>query len=415
MGKKSCWYYDNQLRDPMTRVSLHANTFYDSNSKSWKTYKGNVKDDVVDDGGYYMVPLCTSILAEDFSVSVANTWTETSGDFLSELWNGTVKKVTPFLGTAKEMIDQISASAQDRAAKEGMEENKDPKKWGKYENPDKRADVALTNALVRLGDLNKNNGDRLIDYANSVLISQGTRFKYYSGTGVSFGNLQMRFTLFPIWTKDGSFKSVPQQLEDLFPYAFGYYRDLEIGVYKGEGENKVYVSEDELRGRPVVDGNYKLETGETREVSTLLGWQHPPAGYAATYRDIDKGGIKGTLKLRIGPFYVLESIVCESMAFNLSRQMVKRPSGIEEDASKWYGLENDKWKAKDLINFSPLFCDVVMTFSPATKYSDQSMRQFIYGQSIIGGNNEVGATASNEMTKRLEEIKQNIAKRYGNV
>ena len=43
------------------------------------------------------------------------------------------------------------------------------------------------------------------------------------------------------------------------------------------------------------------------------------------------------------------------------------------------------------------------------------MRQFIYGQSIIGGNNEVGATASNEMTKRLEEIKQNIAKRYGDV
>ena len=70
---KSCWFYDDQLLDRMTSVSLHANTYLD-NERKWKKYE--VGAEGVDKGGYCKAPLCTSILQEDFQVSISNTWNE---------------------------------------------------------------------------------------------------------------------------------------------------------------------------------------------------------------------------------------------------------------------------------------------------------------------------------------------------
>ena len=63
--------------------------------------------------------------------------------------------------------------------------------------------------------------------------------------------------------------------------------------------------------------------------------------------------------------------------------------------------------------FSPLFADVVMVFEPATKYSDRSMRQFIYGLNIAGDANEGGREASNLMSKNLKDEISTLKAIYG--
>ena len=374
---RSCWFYDNQLFDRMTSVSLHANTYLDNNKK-WRKFETGI-----DKGGYCLAPLCTSILNEDFQVSIGNTWNEVGGDPITQAWESMVKPLAPYAGYAKDVISKLG---------------KNIKEWGDKEgNVNSDALKHLTDWAGIAGNAVEKHGDDVVDYMNSTLISQGTRFSYYSGSGVSFGNLQMRFTIFPIWAEDGSFLSVPQQLELLFPYVMGTYRNVVLG-------NKVN------------------DKGENEEISsTLLGWQRPPGGYQAVYEDIDKSGIKGTLKLRIGSFYVLESLVCESMNFSMSRQMVKKPipdSGIEGPG--WSGItktnilsEDRSLSIKDQMAFSPLSAEVILSFKPATKYSDATMRRFIYGLNIAGEENEGGQDASDVMKKNLEAEILQMENKYG--
>jgi len=389
---RSCWFYDNQMLDRMTSVSLHANTYLDNNRKWRKFEKGSEATGAnmgVDAGGYCLAPLCTSILNEDFQVSISNTWNEVGGDPVSSIWDQLARPLAPYANYAKDVIKQIGDNTR---------------KWGQ-ENKDKVTNTTkqLTEWAGKIGDFTAKHGEDVVEYMNSVLISQGTRFSYYSGSGVSFGNLQMRFTMFPIWSSNGTFLTVPQQLELLFPYVMGTYTRLHLGVNE-EGKANIH------------DG---AKGGE--EYSTLLGWQHPPAGYQAVYEDIDKSGIKGTLKHRIGSFYVLESLVCESMSFNLSRQMVKRPlSGENLDGPGFAGVTKLHSKTadtsaqiKEQLAFSPLFADIIMSFRPATKYSDATMRRFIYGLNINGDTNEGGVDASDMMKKNLQSEIKAIKSKYG--
>lgn len=373
---RSCWFYDNQLLDRMTSVSLHANTYLDNNKK-WRKFESGI-----DKGGYCLAPLCTSILNEDFQVSISNTWNEVGGDPITQAYESMVKPLAPYAGYAKEVIAKLGQNIE---------------KWGNKEgNVNSDAVKHLTDWAGVAGRAVEKHGDDVVDYMNSVLISQGTRFSYYSGSGVSFGNLQMRFTIFPIWADNGTFLSVPQQLELLFPYVMGTYSNLVLG-------SKVN------------------DKGQTEEISsTLIGWQKPPAGYQAVYEDIDKSGIKGTLKLRIGSFYVLESLVCESMSFNMSRQMVKRPmSGSSLQSPGWSGItranvlsEDKSLSIKEQMAFSPLFAEVILSFKPATKYSDATMRRFIYGLNIAGEENEGGQDASEIMKKNLKDEIQKLDNKY---
>jgi len=388
---RSCWFYDNQMLDRMTSVSLHANTYLDNNRK-WRKFEVGATG--VDKGGYSLSPLCTSILSEDFQVSIGNTWNEVGGDPISGIWDQLARPLAPYAKYAKDAIKQIGENTE---------------KWGN-DNKDKVSDTTkqITEWAGKIGRGVGEKGEVLVDYMNSVLISQGTRFSYYSGSGVSFGNLQMRFTMFPIWASDGTFLSVPQQLELLFPYVMGTYTKLHLGKVDG-------------KGKAVEVGGADKEGDDL--YSTLIGWQHPPAGYQAVYEDIDKAGIKGTLKLRIGSFYVLESLICESMSFNLSRQMVKRPmSGKDLNGPGWSGITklskdngNESLKIENQMAFSPLFSDVIMSFKPATKYSDATMRRFIYGLNIAGDTNEGGQDASDMMKKNLQKEIERLRKTYGDV
>ena len=371
--KRSCWYYDNQMLDRMTSMSLHANTFRDG-SGSWIQYKPGQPG--IDKGGYSLTPLCTSILSDDFQVTLANTWSGDSGsDPAGAIWDQ-LKPLAPLTDFVRKALVTVGNKARE---------------WRQASGNDGGLTGLIAKGAEKVGDFAKGWGSNAIDYMNARLISQGTRFTYYGGTGVSFGNLQMRFTIFPIWTHAGNFLTVQQQLENLFPYVIGEYRPFEI-------EKKTKKDK---------------ETGETITQtygSGLLGWQMSPAGYRANLRDIDVAGMRGTLKIRMGASYVLESLLCENLSFSLSKQMVKKP-----DNASYYGMTEMANQLKDYKQhvFSPLFCDVVMSFHAATKYSDRAMRHFIYGinlgrPGLSDTTNEGANHLDSEMRTSLEAIKKNL-------
>lgn len=379
-NRKSCWYYDDQMDNRLTSVSLHPNTVYKGDT--WvRASQAGLK---VDAGGYTLSPLCRSVLNEDFNVSIANTWSDMGGDPISGWVNDVMHSAAPYAGAISTAIEQIRAKADEWGAKNKVEIDE---KTGK-----EKFSVAhkLKGFADWVGDRNEAMGGDLVDYMNANFIVQGTRFSYYSGTGISFGNLGMRFTIFPQWLGKNELLTVNQQLETLFPYAIGKYESLHFTT--GEGENK------------------------TEHVSDILGWQRPPAGYRADYKDIDNKSLKGTLKLRIGAFYVLESLVCEGITFSLSRQMVKKPfnagySGLNVGYSR---IINDM--TTDTIAFSPLYADVNIVLRPSTKYSDLAMKNFIYGLNMPTNQGEERNEGAQELDQKIKSnlkgIQNDISEKY---
>ena len=364
-NRKSCWYYDDQMDNRLTSISLHANTVF--NGTAWVMAKELGAE--VDDGGYLLDPLCRSVLNEDFSVAIANTWTDMGGDPISGTVNDIMHSAAPYANAINTALTEIGQKADEWGAKNKVELDANGKE--KFSIAHKIKGFASW-----VGDRTEEMGGDLVDFMNANLIIQGTRFTYYSGTGISFGNLGMRFTIFPKWIGKNEFLTVNQQLEILFPYSIGKYESLHFTT--GEGENK------------------------KERVSDILGWQRPPAGYRADYKDIDNKALKGTLKLRIGAFYALESLVCEGITFNLSRQMVKKPL-----VAGYSGLDAGDRKiidemTTDTISFSPLYAEVNMVLKPSTKYSDISMRNFIYGLNIPHGDNMGTNEAAQELDKKVK-------------
>lgn len=382
-NKESCWFYDHQLNNRLTSISLHANTRYDEDSKTWiratEDYYSH-RYGGVDKGGYYVNPLCRSVLMEDFSVAIANTWSDLGGDPISGMVNDLMHSVAPYANAVNSALVKIGQMATEW--KGGQEQEFD-------ENGKPKFTLAgtLANWAESAGDVAAKRGEDLVDMLNSNLIMQGTRFSYYGGTGISFGNLAMRYTVFPKWI-DGGFLTVNQQIEDLLPYTIGKYETLKFNAKDKEGNVDTYASD-------------------------IIGWQRPPAGYRADYKDIDNKALKGTMKLRIGAFYVLEGLVCESLTFNMSRQMVKKPKEVGYNqvtvgSDRIIRLSPDT----ETINFSPLFADVVMVFRPATKYSDTVMKNFIYGLNMKGEANENAQTLNRKMNTNLEREKDKIKHGY---
>ena len=380
-NRKSCWYYDDQMGNRLTSVSLHANTVY--TGKSW--IKAEDSGLPVDSGKYLLEPLCRSVLTEDFNVSIANSWSDMGGDPISTMVNDIMHSAAPYANAINTAIDEIGKKAEEWGASNPAEIDE---KTGK-------AKLSIAHQVAGFADWVKDKkgdkGDALIDFMNSNLIVQGTRFRYYSGTGISFGNLGMRFTIFPKWVGPNEFLTVNQQLEKLFPYAIGKYESLHFTTENENGEKEVHASD-------------------------ILGWQRPPAGYRADYRDIDNKALKGTLKLRIGAFYVLESLVCEGLSFSLSRQMVKKPlgagySGVNAGEDRLVKLSNT-----DTVAFSPLFAEVNLVLQPSTKYSDIVMRDFIYGLNMSSDSrdwqNEGAQELDDKLKNNLRSIQGQIKGKY---
>ena len=87
----SGFYYDIQKKNPLMSVTLHANA--ELKGSEWDNWSGTKEED--DDGGYGKDPLCTALLNEDFSVAIANNWSEfDAGNMLESAWNS-VRPLSP--------------------------------------------------------------------------------------------------------------------------------------------------------------------------------------------------------------------------------------------------------------------------------------------------------------------------------
>ena len=405
------WYYDKQLENPLTSVSLHPNQVLDNETGKWKDIEDGGDDEkyVMKGGqdrgcGYSKTPIARAILQEDFNVSIANRWTAVGDNSISELWNQ-ARTVGPYVPVAKDMLSIITKAAEDQSAQSAAEGNKVTSK--------------LTEILGTVSKLAEGGVDLLSSRINDSLIIQGSRFTYYSGSGVAFGNLGLRYTIFPIFDSEtGKMISTIDQVAKILPYVNGNFEESsltyvtaalknwantdeglqqikekaegagqQIEKYISTGFQKIDDALTEIRKNRGKTGeeaksnlgksfesikdtaiNYfgvKNEAIKSIAADTmakvdeyfhgLISWQKAPGGYQPSYKDIDAPQ-QGTLKLKIGTQYSISSLLCQDITMNFSKVMAKDPKTLK---------------------LSPLYCDINLTLTPSTMYSNRSLEKFI--------------------------------------
>lgn len=331
------FYYDLQKENPLMSVTLHCNTTEPENAGDpWESYIGKK-----DGEGYSKEPLLTSILTEDFSVSIANTWDDFSGgNMVSDIFNS-VKPLGAYASFMGERMKDIKKKTDELREKD--------------------SDVFTSKAVGYIGqavDKIDKSGifDKAANYLGRSLVVQGTRFSYYGGTGVSFGNLGMKVTIFSDWNSElGMFETVHDKLKELYPYIMGKY------------VNKVTDNKD-----------YAV-------LNEFFGWQMAPGGYKANIKNVDVVQ-DGTLKLKFGGYYSISNLVVRDAQFVFSKQMMKHPTSPGE--------------------ILPLYCDLMLSLQPATKYSDVSLRSFVSGEKTTEERNEL----ANKMRESLDSKKEEVGK-----
>lgn len=104
------WYYDFQLINPLTSVSLHANRKFEKGN--WTDYTNTdheicTKQNGERGPGYAFIPIARSILQEDLNVSAANNWQPFGGgDILSAAWNE-YRAAAPYIPVLKRGFRQL--------------------------------------------------------------------------------------------------------------------------------------------------------------------------------------------------------------------------------------------------------------------------------------------------------------------
>lgn len=422
----SGFYYDIQRKNPMMRVTLHANTKPPSNpfapwpswcegggtssrgdkDKSFLYYNYNKPDidepeaeeviDFVIDGNsekidirYGALPIATSIINEDFNVSIANSWTDyMGGQGLNDLFNS-FKSFEPYAHEVAPILKTIGSEFKDYI---------DKNEGSMFSN---KVGKTASNLLDSMGNLMGKKGNTL----SRSLVAQGTRFKYYSGTGIAFSNLGMRFTLFADYVElldensDGSIKytgtykfmAPDDQLKMLLKYSIGEYTNfLQEGTLKDISNKVVYETTDEngntkaIRLKDALNyipgmSDKSIEESEGI-INTYLGWQMSPGGFRANVKYIDSVQT-GTLMLKIGPYYRLKNLIIQDVQLNYSKHIAKY-------------FDNDTKSIKTC----PLYCDVFVNFTPANKYSDRMLKEFVLCRARSSGNNTPKSIESLEKT-----------------
>lgn len=334
----SGFYHDLQKKNRLMSVTLHPSTVTEDKGVTWtKVTEGIGKGDIK----YRKEPIATAILKEDFTIAIANSWTDfNGGDTLNQIWNS-VRPFAAYASYAAEHLQKMSDAGHE---------------LGDLGNTAvKFIENAIDTALpyVKKG----------VDYLNRSLVVQGSRFSYYGGTGTSFGNLAMKFTLFADWKEvsEGSYtyKTVHDQLIELNPYLMGKY-------VKWDGE----------------DSNNSL--------NQFIGWQKPPGGFKADVKNVDNF-VEGTLLLNFGGYYCIPNIVIRDAQFVFSKQMVKDPNKPN--------------------TISPLSCDVTLTLQPATKFSDVMLFDFCNGTYTSDDVKKI----QDDLTAKLKAIQTKNEQIFGNV
>ena len=304
---------------------------------------------------YSKVPILKTFVHEDFNVSVANSWTNNGGgDAVSEIFN-LVKPYAAYLPYLKDQFMIAWDAQKNGLSKEDMKDIKNSRVADFAMN----AVNTIHNALEGTGDRkNHDEGTNLFDTItkelNSTLVSQGSRFSYYQGTGTSFSHLNMRTTVFPEYDSDGNLITVLDKLEKIFPYVMGSFEHDEL-IKKINAED-------------------------------FVAWQRPPGGFEANIFDIDAIQ-KGTLKLKIGSMYSLDNLVVQSMQLNLSKTVLKIPNPF-----------------KQLKTPTPLYAEVTLDLMPVTKYSVNSLMDFVNGSRMKTCKINQAKGYNDALESRIDEI-----------
>jgi len=365
-NKKSGWFYDIQKQNPLTSVKLFTNAYYNVYTQSWE-YSSNSK---TKEEGIYNIWLstCDSILSEDFQVQVINNFSDVGTDIVGGGITDFIKEIAPYRQFVTKGLKKAKQN-KDKAMK-----NADFKK--KVE--DSKVASKLSEFVDKTSEIKQKIEDRGIDigsFLNSRMVTQGAQFTYYGGTSIDFGNLSMKFTIFPKYYF-GSFISVTEQLNELYPYFMGRLVD-----FKDSG----ILSNTKTFNKSILG---QVLTSE--ELNDLFKVQKAPLGYMSTNRNIDLGmdfkGQDGTFELRIGSYYKISNLILKNVALSFSKYMTKAPG-------------------KDCNNtLSPLYCDVILSFSPSTKYSNESLMNFV---------NSNNSTITNYyMNKDLKKLNTDITSNY---
>lgn len=322
----SGFYYDLQCNDKLTMAALYPNMEPDASQPNGFKNISDAEDDAGPGVAYSKTPICTAIINEDFQISVANSFNDVGNDPIGGLWDQ-VKPLAPYLGELSSGLSDIANATQQWLGDNGTSSKfAGGVKWlneNVFKPGAEKAGMAST-------------------YLARSLVVQGTRFVYYSGTGVDYGNLMMKFTLFSGYDKDGTWRSVNDWIKGngtsisrgILPYVIGEFK----GVDEIPGEAGKFIHE-------------------------YAAWQLPPGGFTADIKNVDNVQ-SGTLKLRIGVRYAIENLVISGAQFNFSKTMVKNPNSASITSEDY---------------LVPLSCDVILNLKPATKSSRKSLERFVFG------------------------------------
>ena len=448
------FYYDAQLSNPLLTATLHTNTYianlpknsvsdpYETHEpfswKLWKPTKEGEKE-LVSEGKvdclepityhyslaysenpsacYRRKPLITAILTEDFMVQVGNSWGDAGGMTSIEQAFNQAKGMAAHSKEIGGGIELLSDSIKNLTS--------DPKTFiGKGVN------------WVNENILEKFKGDgKHTDRLNSALITQGSRFSYYGGTQTTFQNLTLRFTIFADWVYDEIrgrwvFKTVHEQLREIYPYAIGKYDPIDLGA----GDFAASKSKNETL----------IKAAETADkvFSSFFGWQSPPGGFQSDIRSLDACQ-KGTLRLVLGGFYTAENLLIDGMSVNFSKTMTKIPpnvtrtiysgggysyDGTYEYEEKIYNekgedtgntkkiIKEKTFSGKEVLteridtvkesDLTPLYADVTINLRPATNYSDNAIIHFSSNKGLGKLNQEIVALRDDKLKKQVEKKRE---------
>ena len=361
------WFHPEPTVDRYTMTSGH---WLNTDKREIKQYP------------YAKEAICSAVLNEDFKVSIANTFSKLGGDPLGEFINRT-KSSLPIMESVGELLKNV--------AKGTKETNEKWKKEGRN-----------TKTLTALGEfLDKASKYQGMGKAlmNRAIVFQGARFSYFGGTGVSFDNVALNYTMFPYWDINDldnnglpKFKTVYDQLEIILPYVIGDFVPLVFAGVEADGKDSKAVTF--LKS---VEGTLK------DTLSSFGSWQLPPGGFEAAVKDIDVVQ-RGTLKLKIGTLYSIENIIISSCNFSLSKHLIKHPQ-ISVD------LGNDEKNASQYL--TPAFCDVQLAIKPVSMSSKNSLLRFIRGEGNVSDKKQVYRDQVNNLidleARRDEMFKEKIA------
>lgn len=370
--KDSPFYFDKEMHSEEIMVTAHPNTILNRETGEWvevplaqamkgetdnptntiekKNSKGEIEvmtDTSAFNGPYREKPLARAILMDELQVSIANNWSEFGGDPMGQLWEQ-VRPLAPYADVALKALGGMSKAIENWSPKDGTPDSGFTDLLHKY----------LLPAITKGGTITES-GKKFLQRS---LVTQGTRFTYYGGTGIDFnGNFTMKYHVFADWMWDDKekkfkFKTVYDQLEELIPYVVGDFVPFDSEFIKDM----------------VKDSSQFIKDGADSLSETLakhVWWQLPPGGYESNLKYID-GTQKGTFKLRVGTHYSIENLVIASAQFNLSKNMTKYPSA-ELDKTRATSSDNNK--------ITPMSCEVTLQFKPSTKFSSRSLKRYLSG------------------------------------